>query len=194
MLVDLLFGSYRQRALSVLLLHPDSSYHVRDLARRTKTSAGSLHRELARLAEAGLLLREKQGNQVRYQANRHCPIYPELASLFRKTAGLADVLGQALQPLADRILLALVFGSVARGEETANSDIDLLIVGDVSFGEVVKILHPLQEQLGREISPVIHTPAEFAQTRQQENSFMQRILQQPTISVLGVHHDLGQPA
>lgn len=84
MLLDLLFGTYRQRVLAQLLLHPESSYHVRELARLTGTTAGTLHKELARLAEVGLLLREKQGNQVRYQANRECPVFAELAGLFRK--------------------------------------------------------------------------------------------------------------
>ena len=99
MLVDLLFGSYRQRVLGLLLLHPDEGFHVRELARQTGTSAGTLHKELARLAQDGLLLREEQGNQVRYRANRECPVFPELAGLFRKTTGVAVTLADALQPV-----------------------------------------------------------------------------------------------
>ena len=110
MLTELLLGDYRKKVLSQLLLHPDADYHVRELARLTGTAAGSLHKELARLAGAGLLLRKEQGNQVRYQANRQCPIYPELAGLLRKTSGAAQVLGQALAPLQPA--LALIFGSV----------------------------------------------------------------------------------
>lgn len=185
MLMDLLFGTYRQRILSVLLLHPDSSYHVRELARVTDTTAGTLHKELARLAEAGLLLREEQGNQVRYQANRRCPVYVELASLFRKTTGLADVLTDALQPLAGRIETALVFGSVARGEETASSDVDLLIIGDVGFADVVKALHPAQAVLSREINPVIYSSAEIQKRIKSKDRFIQQILKQDTIPVLG---------
>ncbi len=185
MLMDLLFGTYRQRILSVLLLHPDSSYHVRELARVTDTTAGTLHKELARLAEAGLLLREEQGNQVRYQANRRCPVYVELASLFRKTTGLADVLTDALQPLAGKIETALVFGSVARGEETASSDVDLLIIGDVGFADVVKALHPAQAVLSREINPVIYSSAEIQKRIKSKDRFIQQILKQDTIPVLG---------
>lgn len=185
MLMDLLFGSYRQRILGELLLHPESTYHVRELARVTDTTAGTLHKELAKLAEAGLLLREKQGNQVRYQANRLCPIYGELASIFRKTTGLADVLRGALQPLADKIETAVVFGSVARGEETANSDIDLLIVGDVGFAAVVKALHPVQAELSREVNPVIYSSAEIQKRIKNKDSFIQQILKQDTIRVLG---------
>ncbi|MGV8933019.1 MAG: nucleotidyltransferase domain-containing protein [Gallionellaceae bacterium] len=185
MLMDLLFGTYRQRILGELLLHPESSYHVRELARVTDTTAGTLHKELTKLAEAGLLLREEQGNQVRYQANRQCPIYSELASLFRKTTGLADVLANALQPLADNIKTALVFGSVARGEETASSDIDLLIIGDVGFADVVKALHPAQTVLSREINPVIYSGAEIQKRIKSKDHFIQQILKQDTIPVLG---------
>jgi predicted nucleotidyltransferase len=185
MLMDLLFGAYRQRILGELLLHPDSSYHVRELARVTDTTAGTLHKELAKLAEAGLLLREKQGNQVRYQANRLCPIYDELANIFRKTTGLADVLKDALRPLSDKIETAVVFGSVARGEETASSDIDLLIVGDVGFAAVVKALHPAQAKLSREINPAIYSSAEIQKRIKNKDSFIQQILKQDTIRVLG---------
>lgn len=184
MLMDILFGAYRQRVLGTLLLHPESSYHVRELARITGTTAGTLHKELARLAETGLLLREKQGNQVRYQANRQYPVFDELASLFRKTTGLADVLKEALKPLAAKIETALVFGSVARGEETADSDIDLLIVGNVGFAEVVKKLHPAQAALSREINPVVFTPAEYRKRLKAKDSFLKQIFSHPVIMLV----------
>ena len=141
-LLDLLFGTYRQRALTQLLLHPDCSYHVRELARLTGTTPGTLHKELARLAAAGLLLREQQGNQVRYRANRECPVFPELAGLFRKTSGAVSVLADALHALEPAPELAIIFGSLARGEENANSDVDLLIIGDATFGDTIKALYP----------------------------------------------------
>ena len=191
MLMDLLFGTYRQRILGVLLLHPDSSYHVRELARMTQTTAGTLHKELSRLAESGLLLREKQGNQLRYQANHLCPIYAELASLFRKTTGMADVLKQALQPLGDKIAVALVFGSVARGEETASSDIDLLVVGDVGFAELVKVLHPAQAVLSREINPVLLGRDEITRRLRDKDAFITQILAQSVIPLIGDANDLG---
>lgn len=183
--MDMLFGTYRQRILGLLLLHPESSYHVRELARLTGTAAGTLHKELARLAQTGLLLRENQGNQVRYQANRQCPVYGELASLFRKTTGLADVLAEALQPLAADIEVALIFGSVARGEETAESDIDLLIVGKVGFADAVKALHPAQQALSREINPVVLTTAEYKKRIRANDSFLQQIFKQPVILLIG---------
>lgn len=193
-LLDLLFGTYRQRALSQLLLHPDSSYYVRELARLTGTTPGTLHKELSRLAEAGLLLREKQGNQVRYQANRACPIFAELAGLLRKTSGAVVVLAEALSGLAPAPLLALVFGSLARGEENANSDVDLLVIGDGTFGEVVKALHPVQAQLQREINPVLYSPAEFARRCAEADAFVRNILNNPKLFVIGSDHDLGKLA
>ena len=193
-LMELLFGAYRKRSLSELLLHPGVSYHVRELARRTGTSAGTLHKELKRLAQAGLLLRQTQGNQVRYQANRDCPVFPELASLFRKTTGLVDVLADALAPLAEGVDLAFVFGSLARGDETATSDIDLYIVGKAGFGEVVKALHPAQDLLRREINPVIHTPAEVKRLARTKGAFLRDILAKPTLLIRGSANDLAKLA
>lgn len=188
-LLDTLFGVQRQRALGWLLLHPDDAVHVRELARITGTSAGSLHRELARLAEAGLLTRSERGNQVLYQANRACPVFAELAGLFRKTGGLADVLRAALLGLADRIRFALVFGSVARGTETSLSDVDVLVVGEADFAEVVMALHPCQEVLGREVNPVVYSEAEWRARVDRDDPFVRDILQNPVMRLLGVMDD-----
>ena len=188
-LLDTLFGVQRQRALGWLLLHPDDAVHVRELARLTGTSAGSLHRELARLAEAGLLTRSERGNQVLYQANRACPVFAELAGLFRKTGGLADVLRAALLGLADRIRFALVFGSVARGTETSLSDVDVLVVGEADFAEVVMALHPCQEVLGREVNPVLYSEAEWRARVDRDDPFVRDILQNPVMLLLGVMDD-----
>ena len=194
MLLDLLFGTYRQRALTQLLLHPDCSYHVRELARLTATTPGTLHKELARLAASGLLLREQQGNQVRYRANRDHPVFPELAGLFRKTSGAVSVLSNALQNLTPPPQLALVFGSLARGEENANSDVDLLIIGDATFGDTIKALYPAQEQLQREINPVIYTAAEFNRRVGAGEPFVSNLLANPKLFVIGTEHDLGKLA
>lgn len=194
MLLDLLFGTYRQRALNQLLLHSDSSYHVRELARLTGTTPGTLHKELARLAETGLLLREKQGNQVRYRANRDCPVFAELAGLFRKTSGVVGVLADALRTLSPAPELALVFGSIARGDENARSDVDLLVIGDCSFGDAVKALHPVQEQLQREINPVIYSAAEFVRRIADKDAFIGKLLADPKLFVIGTEHELGKLA
>lgn len=192
MLLDLLFGTYRQRALTQLLLHPESSYHVRELARLTGTRPGTLHKELARLAEVGLLQREKQGNQVRYEANRECPVFAELAGLFSKTSGLVGVLANALRSLCPVPELALVFGSLARGDENARSDVDLLLISDCSFGDTIKALYPAQAILQREINPVLYSPAEFVRRIEAKDGFVLNILANPKLFVIGTANDLGK--
>ena len=192
MLPDLLFGVYRRKVLSQLLLHPDQDFHVRELARLTDTLPGTLHKELARLAEAGILLRHQQGNQVRYQANRQCPVFPELAGLMRKTTGAVALMAEALAPL--KPVLALIFGSVARGTEGPGSDVDLMVVTERPFGEVVRALHPVQSSLGREINPVVYGPDEWVQHVRSRDPFVRQVLAGPRLLVIGTDDELGQLA
>jgi predicted nucleotidyltransferase len=194
MLASILFGDYRLKVLARLLLNPDESYHVREISRLTGTSAGTLHRELAQLARAGVLTREEVGNQVRYSVNRRCPIYPELASILRKTVGLGDVLKEALSGLKERLSLALVFGSVARGEEGVHSDVDLLLVGEIGFAEAVRALHQAQISIGREINPVVLSPAEFRHKTKDGDSFLSNVLGGEKLFLIGDEDDLGELA
>jgi predicted nucleotidyltransferase len=177
MLADLLFGTYRKKVLSLLLLHPDTDYHVR---------------ELTRLAAAGLLLRKEQGNQVRYQANQQCPAFPDLAGLLRKTTGAAELITNALLPLQPS--LALIFGSVASGSETANSDADVLVIGDLGFADVVRATYPVQVELARDINPVVYSAQEFARRVQEHDPFVTDLLVKPKIFLIGTEHDLSQLA
>jgi predicted nucleotidyltransferase len=189
--VELLFSAYRRQVLGLLLLRPDDSFHVREISRLTGVPAGSLHRELRALTDAGLLLREPAGNQVRYRANRTAPLFPELAGIFRKTAGLVDLLREALAPLAARIEVVFVFGSVATGTEGAASDVDLFVLGPVSFADVVGVLAPLRERLGREVNPVAMSRAEFAAQRASRDRFVARVMREPKLFVIGSADDLG---
>lgn len=192
MLASLLFGDYRQKVLARLLLHPEQRYHVREIARLTGTSAGTLHRELTRLAQAGVLTREEIGNQVRYGANLQCAIYPELAGILRKTAGLADVLTEALSVFSERLTLALVFGSIARGEEEPGSDVDILLVGEIGFVEAVRALHQAQSSIGREINPVLLSSAEFQNKLNGGDVFLAEILGGKKIFLMGSEHEFGK--
>ena len=192
MLATLLFGTYRRRVLGLLLMHPEETYHVREIARLTNTTAGTLHKELARLAQAGLLNREQVGNQLRYAANRQCPIFDELASILRKTSGLADIVLDALAILDRKISVALIFGSVARGEERSGSDVDVLIVGTLGFAEAVKALHPAQEKIGREINPVVMTPEEFGRKHNEGDGFVREILAKDKLFLKGDDNQLGK--
>ena len=191
---SLLFpAAYRRQVLSLLLLHPERSLHVREIARLTGTTAGTLNKELTRLHEAGLLDRERVGNQVQYSANRSHPIYSELAAILRKTVGLADVLIEALTPFAHDIDVAFVFGSIARGTENTGSDVDLLIIGDAEFGSVVDALHPAQQQLGREINPKVFRRSEWNGKLRSKDSFVSEIIRQPKIFLIGTEDELAKP-
>ncbi len=191
-LVELLFSGYRRQILALLLLRPDEHFYVREIARLTGVVPGSLHRELKQLHEAGLLLREEVGNQVRYYADRECPIFEELASIFRKTSGLADVLREALRPLDEMVELAFVFGSVAQGQERSGSDIDLLVLGPVDFIAVAGALVETHARLGREVNPVVMRREEYARKYHAGDRFVRRVAGELKIFVKGGEHDLGK--
>lgn len=188
----LFFGTYRRQVLGLLLLHPDEAFHLREIARVTQTQPGTLRRELAQLAQAGVLTTAKVGNLVRYQADRSCPIYEELRGILKKTAGVVDVLRDALSPLRDRIAVAFVYGSVARGGERRASDIDVMVVGDVAFEEVVGALHASQERLRREINPNVYGVAEFKRKVKEKDAFVARVLKEPKLFVQGADDDIGK--
>jgi predicted nucleotidyltransferase len=188
---ELLFSAYRRKVLALLLLRPDDALHVREIARLTGVPAGSLHRELRTLTSAGLLERKPFGNQVRYQANRACPIYPELAEIFRKTVGLADLVREALAPLGDQIAAAFVFGSMADGSAQASSDVDLFVVGRATYADIVERLLPLRERLGREINPVVMSREDLAVQRASRERFVERVLAGPKVFLKGAEHDVG---
>ncbi|QRN04336.1 nucleotidyltransferase domain-containing protein [Legionella sp. MW5194] len=188
---SILFSEYRRRVLALLLLHPDEHYHVREIARLTNTTAGTLHRELSKLAKSKVLLREQSGNQVYYQANRNFPIYTELTSILKKTSGLVDVLFDFLTPLAEKIEVAFVFGSVAKGTENLGSDIDVLIIGEVDFTVAVEALYAAQASLGREINPKIYSREQWKASLQKQDLFIQEVLNNPKLFIMGAEHDLG---
>ena len=190
-LASLLFKDYRRKVLALLLLHPDETYHVREIARITGTIAGTLHKELTRLSDAGVLLKEARGNQLLYRANRDCPIFEELASILRKTSGVVDILAEALGPLKEKISLALVFGSVASGKESNRSDVDVLVIGKISFTEVVKALYPAQGILGREINPKVYGREEWKQMGNADNAFFNELMDKPKLFIMGDADDLG---
>jgi predicted nucleotidyltransferase len=192
-LPSLLFPEYRRRVLGLLLLRPDEALHGREIARRTGLPAGTITRELGKLADVGLLKREKRGNQQVYSANTTGPIYTELASILRKTSGLADVLVQALAPAAPQLRVAFVFGSVAQGRETAGSDIDVMLIGELSFRHAVELLHPTQAVLGREVNPKVFAPKEFM-TKVRNEPFLVDVLAKPKLFLIGNAHDLEELA
>jgi len=190
-LAEILFKDYRKKVLALLLLNPDKRYHVREIARLTGTVAGTLHKELARLAEAGILSKEQIGNQVQYSADKYCPIYDELASILRKTAGLTEVLADALAPLAPKIDTALIFGSMASGKARSGSDVDLLVIGEATFSEIVKAVYPYQEVLQREINPKVYSSTEWNKLLEAQDGFAKEIGKQPKLFIIGSQDEFG---
>lgn len=179
-----LFGADHRRLLGLLFMRPDASFHVREIARLTGADAGNAHRALRRFERAGLVKSARSGNQLRYRANPDNPIFAELQGIARKTVGLADILRDALAPLAARIDRAFVFGSVARGEAGPRSDVDLMVVGSATFAEIVDAVYPMHERLGREVNPVVLTAKEF-RSRAKDAGFIARVLKGPRIELLG---------
>jgi len=190
----LLFGAYRRQVLALLLMHPEQSFHVREIARITGKPAGTLYRELSSLAQAGLLIRSPFGNQVHYRANPACPIYEELRGILRKTFGVADVLREALEPAADQINVAFVYGSVARGEERPKSDVDVMIIGALKFSDAVLALSTAEEMLRREVNPHVYSLREFKKKFAAREPFLVRVTEGPKIYLTGTEDDLGKLA
>lgn len=182
----LLFSDSFRRLLGLLFMRPDEDFHVREIARITDLDAANAQRTLKRMAAAGLVSTSRAGNQLRYQADRNCPIFEELSSIVRKTSGLADVLREALIPLAERISVAFVFGSIAKGEAGPHSDIDLMVIGGVSFEALAMVLHDAEGRLGRPVNAVILSAAEFHEKRLRREGFITRILAEPKILLMGV--------
>lgn len=183
--VRLLLGDYHLRLLSLLLLRPAQDFHLREIERLTGVPVGTASRELRRFVESGLVTKRRVGNQVRFQADRTCLVFEELASMLRKSTGMADVLRDALASLSDKVSFAFIFGSAARGREGPYSDVDLMIVGTPSFEEVVAAIQKPQATLGRPINPVILRPSEFATKRTEREGFLGRVLAEPKIMLIG---------
>ena len=185
-LADALFPKVRQRVLAVLFGTPDRSFYANEVIALAQSGTGAVQRELAALSEAGLLTVSKQGNQKHFQANAAAPVFAELRGLILKTMGLADVLRTALAPLAPQIEAAFVYGSVAKQQDTACSDIDLMIVSpSLGYADVYRALESAAATLGRKLNPTLYAPIELARRIAQDNAFVTRVLQQPKIWLIG---------
>jgi predicted nucleotidyltransferase len=179
---DALFPKVRQCVLAVLFGAPDRSFYTNEVIGMAQSGAGAVQRELADLAAAGLLKVRKQGNQKHFQSNETSPVFAELRGLVMKTMGLADALRAAPAPLAPQIERAFVFGSIAKQQDTAASDVDLLVVSDtLGYGEVFGALESASRTLGRTINPALYTAADFRARLQGDNAFINRVMQQPKI-------------
>lgn len=187
-LADALFTTTQQRVLGALYGNPQRSFSVSELIASTGAGSGAVQRELAKLTASGLLTVRPIGNQKRYQANPAAPIHAELVAIMQKTVSLAEPLREALAPLAARIEQAFVFGSIARGEAGPRSDVDLMVVGDATFADVVEAVYPLHARLGREVNPIVLTAREF-RARAKDPGFISRVMNGPRIMLIGAAND-----
>jgi predicted nucleotidyltransferase len=189
-LADALFTTTQQRLLALLFGQPARSFFATELIELTGSGSGAVQRELKRLTSSGLVTVKRIGNQKHYQANPDSPVFEELRGLVIKTVALVEPFRQALAPLADRTELALLYGSVVKGTDTARSDIDILIVArGVTLEDVYSTLAPVETDLGRKISPTLYTPREFADRKTSNNAFLNRVLSSEHLVLMGSEDD-----
>lgn len=193
-LSDALFTKTQQRVIGLLFGNPDKSYYANEIVRFAGAGTGAVQRELGRLAATGLLSVTKIGNQRHYQANRQSPIFGELRGIVLKTFGVADVLRDALAPLQDRIRAAFIYGSVAKGSDTARSDMDVMVIGEnLAYADVLSCLAHTESRIGRTINPAVYSLDEFRRKLSDGNDFLLRILEQPKVFLIGADDDLPKP-
>jgi len=189
-----LFGKARQALLSLVFARADEAHLQEALIKQAALGRGAVQRELEFLARAGVVRRMLRGRQVYFQANPDCPIYPELRGLIIKTAGVADALRAALAPLAGRIRAAFIYGSIARGTERRASDVDIMVIGDVSFAETAEALGRAQEAIGREINPSVYPLREFRAKLAAKHHFLRSVLKGEKIFLIGDERELARLA
>lgn len=180
--------------LGWLFTHPDERYFVRQLTTLLGEDSTNVSRELARLEKTGVLILTTEGKQKYYQANRGSPVFNELHGLIVKTAGVADILRSALAPAMERIKVAFIFGSIASRTEERTSDIDMMVIGETTFSEIVSLISPAQRTLGREINPVVYPASEFKQKIQENHHFLKTVLESDKVFLVGDEHELARLA
>jgi len=187
-----LFGKTRRSVLALLFGQPGRSFYLREIATRAASGMSQVQKELQQLVAAGLVLREQRANQTHFRANPEAPIYVELLGIVTKTFGVADVLRKMLVPFKNRIRLAFVYGSIAKGTANAASDVDLLVVADLPPSEVSLPLARVQEQLGRKISLITYSTKEFGTMLSQEHHFISAVLKGAKIYLVGNDRTLDE--
>ncbi len=190
---DALFTKTQQRVLGLLYGKPEQSFYTNEIVRWADMGRGTIRRELERLVSAGLLVVTREGNQHHYKANPDNPIYRELLGIVRKTFGVADVIQAELAPVYEQIDLAFIYGSIARREDTASSDIDLLVVTDaLAYADLMNVLTDAEKSLGRPINPSIYTAEQIRDKLEQKNTFLTRVMEQPKLWVKGSEDDIRE--
>jgi len=190
---DALFTKTQQRVLGLLYGKPEQSFYTNEIVRWADMGRGTIRRELDRLVSAGLLVMTREGNQLHYRANSQNPVYHELLGIVRKTFGIADVIRAVLAPVFEQIDLAFIYGSIAKGEDSASSDIDLLVITEsLAYTDLMAVLTDAEQALGRPINPSIYTAGQIKEKLEQKNAFLTRATEQPKLWVKGDEDDIKE--
>jgi predicted nucleotidyltransferase len=192
--IDAIISGARQKILAAVLRQPGRWWYLSDLARYLKSTPSSLQRELASLANAGVLEKSREGKQIYFRADENCPFLTELRGLFLKTAGMVDVLHDALGPFESKIGCAFIYGSIAKGQEGSRSDIDLMIIGNIGLSALALPLRDAQELLQRPVNPIVLAPNELKEKIGRKNHFLRNVLSRSKIFVIGNEKDLERLA
>jgi len=189
-----LFGKTRREVLSLLYGHTDESFYLRQIVRAAGVGLGAVQREVKQLSEAGIIRRTVRGKQVYYQANPESAVFSEIKSLVVKTVGVGDVLRASLSPFADQIKVAFIYGSFARGDERRSSDVDVLIIGDVTFSEIASAFDRAQNTLGREVIPTVYPPTEFQSKLKENHHFLKTVMREEKVFIIGDEREFARLA
>src|SRR6266850_5095373 len=190
--LDVLLPKTKRHLLSAILLQPERSWYLSELARRLHVPPSSLQRELAQFVETGIVTKRRDGNRVYFQADRTCPVFQELSQMLTKTAGLADVVRSALTPLQSNIDVALIYGSIASSKERSSSDVDLMVIGGANLADLSVVLRPVEEQLGRSVNVSVYTTREFLKKLQEKSHFVSSVLKTELLFIFGKANDLAR--
>lgn len=194
-MLDKLFGSkLRAKVLGWLFLHPDERYFVRQLKGLLDEDSTNISRELARLEKMGILTCQTEGRQKYYQVNPQCPVFSELEGLIRKTTGLTDILRDAFKPLSKKIKIAFIYGSMAKGSIKSQSDVDVMVIGSSTFGQVVDAIGDAQKQLGREVNPTVYPVKEWKEKLAEKHHFVTSVSKSTKIFIIGTEDGLARIA
>ncbi len=193
-LLSALFTPTRQNVLAATLLQPEKRWYFRELARHLGVSPSTIQRELTCFTKAGILQRLEDGNRVYYQADRACPIFPELEAILLKTVGITELLQQALKPIAKKLDVAFVYGSIASQQEHSHSDVDLMIIGQTGLAEVAMVIRDAGRQIGREVNSTVYSTEEFQKKAKEGSHFVSAVLGSEILFIHGTQDDLERLA
>jgi len=192
-IANALFTKSRQRVLGLIYGQPNRDFYTNEIIRRTQMGSGAVQRELEQLSNVGLITLKVVGNQKRYQANQASPLFNELRSITLKTFGLSDVLREAMEPFHDKILIAFIYGSIAKQTDTVHSDIDIMLISkDLTYGDFFSTINDAELKLERKVNPTFYSPHEWGQKINEKNSFITKILNQPKIFLIGTEDELKE--